>query len=720
LSALCAALLAPVAVGARQQAQEEPHVADLSAEFSRLFPSKTALYVEVPHLATLVASIGIGDRLLELVNTRLAPPSPAGAKPAKSGGKTPAAAPAIGAKDLATLLDSSVALGFVRDGSFTDPTAAAVVVHLSSPEAVALLRDRVFARQGAPRSTTKVHGVEVVRMPGFSYAISGRSVLVGLDDNVDAVLDAATSSGPRLGDEPGFASAAAKHATGQDQLFVYAAGRSIGAFFGGFLSGARRGDGESKEAPAETALRTFIGLDAIVGLAAGVRFDADSARIRYDVELDRTHAGLVTAIADPPPIAFRSPTLLPADTARVTIFSLDAARIYDLMEQSFASVPAAPGGRAFSEDVAELERSLGVSIRNELIPALGTEVAYSGTLEALGREGASDEERSARPLSVVVLQVRDPEVLRKIIRLQVSPKPDAQQIQPLDYKGVELYEMPFVSAAIGKDFAILGQSSDVRRCLDAQETGSVLAKAPEFAARAGGWAGDTIMATYGTAVYHEASEREENARLEAIRKQTPDGQAFEMLSLSSVLTSAVPSLVQRDGSGVHWESSTPVDPLGRLVGYVLTEALKPGATEPPKPDPHDRVVGLLYEVASAEARFREEKDRYASMEELAGEEMLVLDDVSSSAKSAGYVLNLTPLGTGDGSRFELVATPVDYGKPARLSFFMDESFVIRAADKGGAPAGESDTPFTYDMGGQPEPPPDVTPQEPAPDGDPNE
>ena len=45
-----------------------------------------------------------------------------------------------------------------------------------------------------------------------------------------------------------------------------------------------------------------------------------------------------------------------------------------------------------------------------------------------------------------------------------------------------------------------------------------------------------------------------------------------------------------------------------------------------------------------------------------------------------------------GDQYEATATPIEYGKTGRRSFFVDQSAVLRGDDHGGAPAGASDNP----------------------------
>jgi hypothetical protein len=312
-------------------------------------------------------------------------------------------------------------------------------------------------------------------------------------------------------------------------------------------------------------------------------------------------------------------------------------------------------------------------------------------------------------------------------------------VTPVDYKGAELWVIPGggPSRALGKDFALLGETEDIRRCLDAHEAGTVLAKAPEYVAASGAWAGDALYATYETAAYREATEQALAKQREALRKQVGENESFvESMTMMSALPSALPATVLRDGTGVHWENSAPTAPLAGLCAYVLKQVVRQTAPREHAPPTDDEVLGLMRSLASAEATFRSREERYGTLDELSASDFMSAKELRSVLKRTNYRVEVTPIGTGDGSRFEVVATPVEYGKPGKLSFFVDDSYIIRAADKQGAPASASDAPYTY--GGdddfesprvvpsvevtddQGQPIPTVPTVEPAPDDRPNE
>ena len=58
-------------------------------------------------------------------------------------------------------------------------------------------------------------------------------------------------------------------------------------------------------------------------------------------------------------------------------------------------------------------------------------------------------------------------------------------------------------------------------------------------------------------------------------------------------------------------------------------------------------------------------------------------------KNEHYKIAMTVTAEG----FEVSAVPVEYGKTGKLSFFMDQSGIMRGADHGGGAASASDDPI---------------------------
>lgn len=714
--ALSVALLCP-AVFARQQAAPEPaqappaeappapRTADLGVEFSRMFPERTAIYIEIQHLGTVAGLLG-SDAMLEVLNTHLAGPPPKEEK----GKPKPKPEPAISSRDFNVLLDASAALAVIappgRDLASLDVDSqpAVVALRMNAKDGPKLFGDLVlkrFAGGDSLPTPEKIHGVDVYNLPSFSYAISGRTILAGDRAKVVTVLDTLASDDRRLGDDPGFVSAMSKHASGIDQFFAFLSRHAISGMAGGFfgIGGAAAKDPTSPQALEREAMRSFAGIEALQGIAIGARIDGLSVKVRYDVEIDRSRNGLVTTLTDPPAIGFRAAELLPADTEQLTIVSLDPGRIYDLFEQSFASLPPrTPNSSTFVSDLGEIEQQIGMSLRSELLPALGNEFAYTGTMDSFF--GGWDAKRTNlhKPLSVAVVEVRDPDVARQALTNYLKKEGLPGPIPTMEYKGVDLMQLPGYSIAFVNGFGLAGPTDDVKRCIDAQVSEKTLAKNPEFGSQAAGWLGDTIFATFEQHAFRTALDEAEAKQRDEIRKNLGEqgsNSSMDLYLAMSNLPPVFPSVVFRDGTGIHWEANAPAAGLAGLGSAALKTVLaSAGAASDKRDEPN--IMPVLYTLASAEASFQADNGRFATLEELESENLLDREYVQRTLKTAKYRLEVTPIGSGDGARFEATATPVEYGNPNKLSFYVDQTFVVRAADKSGGPASVGDPPYGYD------------------------
>jgi hypothetical protein len=100
-----------------------------------------------------------------------------------------------------------------------------------------------------------------------------------------------------------------------------------------------------------------------------------------------------------------------------------------------------------------------------------------------------------------------------------------------------------------------------------------------------------------------------------------------------------------------------------------------------------RAVTALMSIRAAETSYKAGKGKgsFATRDQLVSERLVP----RALLEREGYRIEITI--TGD--RFEVTATPTEYGKTGRQSFYMDESGVIRGADHGGQPATVADKPL---------------------------
>jgi hypothetical protein len=92
-------------------------------------------------------------------------------------------------------------------------------------------------------------------------------------------------------------------------------------------------------------------------------------------------------------------------------------------------------------------------------------------------------------------------------------------------------------------------------------------------------------------------------------------------------------------------------------------------------------------IANVEGQYRsgEGQGSFASLEKLIENQMISKEYIESN----GYRIEITL----SGNKFEATATPLEYGKTGRTSYYIDDSNVLRGADHGGGPASAADKPI---------------------------
>ena len=112
-----------------------------------------------------------------------------------------------------------------------------------------------------------------------------------------------------------------------------------------------------------------------------------------------------------------------------------------------------------------------------------------------------------------------------------------------------------------------------------------------------------------------------------------------------------------------------------------------GEINPPPLVQNERMaIGMLYTIVAAEEEYKSKNVvAYGTLEELLAANMVPKDSIERS----GYRFEVTV----SGDKFEVSATPLEYGKTGRLSLFLDQNRVLRGGDKSGASASASDPPI---------------------------
>jgi hypothetical protein len=144
---------------------------------------------------------------------------------------------------------------------------------------------------------------------------------------------------------------------------------------------------------------------------------------------------------------------------------------------------------------------------------------------------------------------------------------------------------------------------------------------------------------------------------------------------------AITYALSNDGLGTQHELHLPKN----LI--LMTVAGISAATKNPPPETNEMIaISMLQYLPSAEVQYRDGvgKGSFGSIDKLM--EAKLFPD--SARDQYGYNFQVTVMGDA----FEAVATPREYGKTGKRSFFVDKSGIVRGDDHGGGPATVADKP----------------------------
>jgi hypothetical protein len=342
------------------------------------------------------------------------------------------------------------------------------------------------------------------------------------------------------------------------------------------------------------------------------------------------------------------------------------------------------------------EKKLGLKIKDDLIPLLGNEMAMAlgkkstkiikeeartpaGPDSALAADSDPKATKPADPIPVFAIAVRDREAVGRLI-----PK----VIEAIGFKGANLlaqtekrdgteittYGGAFSYAFIADFLVVSPDAAETRRVVEAYLNHQTLASNSHFKnytrwqpSQVLGqiYVGPDLMSAYNPFGLVTGSG---NVRTN------------EFLSRLSPLIEPTTYALSNDGSGPLHELHIPRNLLQWMVGASLS------GTEPPTARSKDAGRDLLITVYSAEATYQitQGNDRYGTLDELVAANLINKDAIAQN----GYRLEVT----ASGNKFEATAIPVEYGVTGTLSYFIDESGVLRAGDHGGGAATAADQP----------------------------
>jgi hypothetical protein len=332
---------------------------------------------------------------------------------------------------------------------------------------------------------------------------------------------------------------------------------------------------------------------------------------------------------------------------------------------------------------AEYEKKLGMKFKDDMLPMFGNELALAflpkpvEPISSPSPTPTDQQKTTPDPDPILAIAVKDKEGVRRLIpklidTMALKGASALAQTERRDDTEIVSYANMFAYAFVG-DFLIISPTADVtRRAVAAYLSGDTLA----------------------------ANTRYRNAKRWQSREVL--GQVY-----------AAPALMQKYLFGTRVANNTFVESTSRVAGIEpLTYSLSNEGAGPlhelhvPKSllsfvmfnavsEANNRSVlaneaaaqSALRSLASAEETYRASKGdgHYATLEQLSSENLIS----NEMLQRYGYRIDLTV----SANKFEATAVPLEYQKTGRLSFFVDESALVRAGDHAGGAATVSDPPI---------------------------
>ncbi|HEX8653459.1 MAG TPA: DUF3352 domain-containing protein [Pyrinomonadaceae bacterium] len=397
------------------------------------------------------------------------------------------------------------------------------------------------------------------------------------------------------------------------------------------------------------------------------------------------------SIVSGPEITPRATSLSPADTALFVSLSLDMPRTYDAWlkgmrdAQRLLKHGSQPENESSAVELqmALFEQALGFKIKEDLFGALGNEVALdlpANLFKFSPNSGIQPNSETAAQSSqtglTVFISLNDKERVRELLPrvLEViGIKAPGAAIQTEKRARFEITNYGMIAMAFIDDFLVVSpEVAALRSVIDAHENNQTLASNPDFK-NSTNWQASRMLGQ----VYLSPELTASNEPFVQL-----DDQLQELFSRFNQKASPITHAVVSDNAGFFHELHLPKDWITMFMAGLSVDRK---AT--PIMNNELSVVGVLMMIRSAQTTYKEGRGKgsYATREQLVSEQLVPMRVLETE----GYRLEITT--TAD--KFQVTATPTEYGKTGRQSFYLDESGVIRGADHGGQPGSVADKPL---------------------------
>ena len=439
-------------------------------------------------------------------------------------------------------------------------------------------------------------------------------------------------------------------------------------------------------------------------IGAAIAFDDDAYVLRAllinSPDKKNVPIPFVSQVVSGPALVPAAPSILPADTEMLYSFSLDFLQIHDNVVKTAMTEHEVQHGRirsgskvtTYESPFAAYEKLLGINIKTDLIPLLGNEIAVSLPMSMFGVRGASglqtfedaDKKEEAKPTEqspLVAIAIKDREAVRALIPKIVESigfKGAGMLAQTEKRDDTELVSYGNALAyAFVSDFIVVSpDTAAVRHVVDSYLNHQTLASDSHFR-NSTRWQPRQLLGQ----IYVSPGLMESFSSYSRGFKEPASDKMQEFLSNINPAAEPVTYALSNEGFGPLHEVHIP-----RNLVMLMVAGVSEGTKQTSAEANEAIAQSFLRTISSAEATFQATKGngRYASLDELVSEGLLSKE----AFDKYGYQIDLRVSGTG----FEVTATPLEYGKTGKASFFIDESGVMRGGDHAGGPATIADKP----------------------------
>ena len=390
-----------------------------------------------------------------------------------------------------------------------------------------------------------------------------------------------------------------------------------------------------------------------------------------------------------------SPNILPADSELLVTISLDLPQIYSVMSKPRPNskfITSKGNNTTVNEEVHEspfaaIEKKLHLNLKDDVLPLLGSELALRLPVKDFGIFGLPlatgqkppDDKASVNGGPLLLISLKDKEGVRALMprlvdALGFKGASSIAQTERRDDTEIVSYAGLFSYAFVGNFLVLSADPATTRYVVDSYLKGETLAGDSQFR-NSTRWQPRPLHGQ----IYISSALMESYKTLAQPSNTRVSDETRAFLTRLSEVAQPITYSLSNEGLGPLHELHLPKN----LV--LMAVAGLSGESNPPPALVNERAaMGMLYHIASAERRYKDEKGNgsYGTLEQLIAEGIIRKEMLELS----GYKLELTA--TSD--TFQLSAVPLEYGKTGNMSYFIDHTLMLRGGDRNGAPATSSD------------------------------